>query len=408
MRSPPSPASRLQTVRKENLPNIFGVVRDEAGSPLHGALVRALHIASDIYQFVAGAETLEDGAYSLDGFLLDKRYMLVASAPGFASSASDVFQPEGEQAEIDFVLARIEVDAEVEAIISGAKAHAQKFRSGRFRYTAVSATGPIHYTDEQIERQIEKQERIFRSDPLITMSEEQIQSLLARERKQMVDQQQSNETSKGSYSGEYIFEGNNLHHIVLLYRGLILEKYVYENEETVFSNEGDRSSATIGGHSSQSELYSPLNHFLRLLSSLSAWEWRILDRQQAGGGMTYTLQRTIYETETEIEVVIFPEKGYYINEYKTRHKSGVTRRYSFADMKWNADLGGYYPSEIREESHSAIVDRTLTLSLDEVEFNKDYDDNIFKPVFEEGMRITDRRFDPPKRFIYRHPENESG
>ncbi len=392
-----------------SLPDVLGVVEDEAGNPLHGALVRAVQITSNVYQSdvreIAVAETLEDGAYSHSGFVLGKRYRLIASAQGFLESSSKAFDFERQRTEINFELSKdesveFEVDDELEAIFSGAKASADRFHSGRIVYTGVHVFQPIRYTDEQLIKFFRGQEKLYRSDPLMVMSEEQIQYALARDREQMLNAQIRTVASTGRFSGEYIFEGDNSYHYVFLYGKITYERYVYENKATVIEEQSGRKSARIqkAGRLNLSNLRSPLFQFLRLMSSLSSKKWRISDTQLTAGSMAYTLQTENYGTETEAQIL--PEKSYSISRYNMTSK-GLTMDYSFSNMKWSEDLGAYYPTEIREEA----ADRyTNIYHFEEVEFNKDYDDSIFKPVFEEGQTIYDGRFDPPRSYEYKTPE----
>jgi hypothetical protein len=106
---------------------------------------------------------------------------------------------------------------------------------------------------------------------------------------------------------------------------------------------------------------------------------------------------------------ILPERGYYVREIRySSSYNGLSATTRYAKMRWDPMLGAYYPGEIREEWHikkgPAPEWSTTTIILEEVEFNKDYDDDIFKPVFEEGTRITDQRFQPPKDFKYSYPD----
>jgi hypothetical protein len=73
--------------------DVFGVVRNEAGSPISGAEVKALQ-GSDYHR---GADistvTMKDGSYSLRGlhFPSSSPYQVVASTEGYAPASSGLF-----------------------------------------------------------------------------------------------------------------------------------------------------------------------------------------------------------------------------------------------------------------------------------------------------------------------------
>ena len=73
--------------------DVFGVIRDEKGNAMAGALVRALQIESGAKRYDATATTGSDGMYTLKGLHINSPflYKIIASAPGYAATYSEDF-----------------------------------------------------------------------------------------------------------------------------------------------------------------------------------------------------------------------------------------------------------------------------------------------------------------------------
>ncbi len=74
-------------------PEVRGVVTDDSGNPIGGATVRAIQADSGAKKADAAGVTNKDGSYVLKGLKFDcpYPYKVVASAPGFAPTPSELF-----------------------------------------------------------------------------------------------------------------------------------------------------------------------------------------------------------------------------------------------------------------------------------------------------------------------------
>lgn len=409
-------SAELRSATKEGLPDVSGVVEDEAGNPLRGALVRAIHIISEVYLYdVATTETPEDGKYSLDGLLSDNRYRLVASAPGFVSSASETFIFEEEQAEINFVLANApaaEDDApnEVETIISGIEASIERIRSGRIVYTREIMASPSRYTDEDIEMAVvnalERLQERGDSEEEIKWQIRELRAAMERSRRQ------TGWRSFYEAEGEYIFEGDNSYHVFTTVGSEHVQEAYVSGGKTICVDtyEGSRISATIvNGKIEYMRPYrNPLHDLITLPSNYfsnfrDSWEISSVGGPEGEGAYT------ISSDKPYLSITVLPEKEYYITNMTSImniHGSIRGNRWKFSKMRWDSNAGIFYPMEFLLEEFGAKKDRKERFEFIEVEFGKDYDDDIFKPEFQEGTVITDRRFDPYKKFKYTYPETD--
>ncbi len=88
--------------------DVFGVVRDEAGSPVNGAEVKAFQGSGLHYGAAILAKTAQDGEYSLSGlhFPSSNPYQVVALAEGYAPSFSGSFYLNDPPKRVDLILSK--------------------------------------------------------------------------------------------------------------------------------------------------------------------------------------------------------------------------------------------------------------------------------------------------------------
>jgi hypothetical protein len=99
---------------------------------------------------------------------------------------------------------------------------------------------------------------------------------------------------------------------------------------------------------------------------------------------------------------VVEEEGYFVKSYTfTSPPSDEGPNVLYASIEWSSSAGLHYPSKLTYIiQKDGIVKFKSVYELLKVELNRDYDDDIFKPVFKDGTTITDYRFIPEKQFTY--------
>jgi hypothetical protein len=440
------PAHTPPAAVKEDLPDVFGVVEDDLGNPLRGAVVRAILMASNIYDDdheVSAAETLTNGTYSHNGFALGNRYRLTASAQGFVSSSIEIPDFKEERTEINFVLTRnqpvrdkksgLEHD-ELKAIISGATASLAGYRSGRILYTMEDGVAPTHNSAEQIQDILKRYETSLKEKGF---SEDDVRSSVDEYRATLEEANNRTEWTHSSVEGEYVFEGENLYVSVrhlppsdgkILYIDVkhppplnaTQQRYINNGRDTVVAEgilmqEGKEvlvRYAEVGGpQSAGAGVDPPFRTVFQNRELLTKEGWRIADISKRGGGISYTLENTS-DSHWSDTLEISPEKQYTITEHRGQNinKPNIIFKYRYNNLTWDAATRMYYPREVITEGldlarpNDDQITYRKTYSVNEAVFNIDIPDETFVMPYIDGLVIKDYRFHPPKTYTLERPE----
>lgn len=437
----PHPQSSSEKLLDKKGPaDVFGIVKDEAGNPLQGAVVRAVQTTFELYTYdvreIARVETSEDGTYSLNGFAVDTRYRLAASAPGFLESASKAFRFKQKQTEIDFALKKAlsaqdkefttRAD-EVETILREARAYLDEYESGRITYSILETSSPVKLSEKEIEKAMKNYEELLRKKGF---PDDRIPVLLEDYRTVMEKQGRKTEWTHYGCLVEHIFDGQNFYTNVTYdeetrppdVSELYNTKYVRDGKETVIqeflrTKEDGRQewsrAAEVGrgpGGPTSHNLNGPFERLFFNKEYLT-WEgWELVGRGERDGVTVYTIEnKTVPHFVHTVEIA--PELGYAIVEHRQQRHTGSKTVYSwrYEDMTWDASAEMYYPANIIHESRGIAdggeerISRT-TWTLEDVELDIDIPDKTFEVPFIEGLNVTDYRFDPSKRYTHEYPD----
>lgn len=400
----------------EAQPAIFGIVEDEERNPIAGAIVQAMKATASVYDPEVFTCTGDDGAYSLSGIGLGDRCRLIASAWGFFPTDSGEFLFDSSPKEFNFVLKKWPSlpatdlpPGELEIILSKALASIEKIRNGRIVFVRYSAINK-RLSERGYKASIRSHTDFLRERGY---SEEEIEEKMSERIARWQEALTAEGFDEDVGEAEYCFEGEKAYGTYLLsIEGVPFKTYA----NYAYDNKNILVMTTLRDGRTQAEIRSgtiPIlvnvdSPFRALLKTIPALQKR--DQWNAALVATGTNGERIYNLtgatrDYRWSMQILPEKGHFIRGYNYTFGPGNAITAFFEDIKWDSEAGLYYPTKLTEiiESDGMIRHRTVHKIL-EVEFNKDYDDGIFKPVFEEGTRITDYRFSPPRQLTFQHPD----
>ncbi len=357
-------------------------------------------------------QSSKDGSYSLSGLTLGNSYELTASFPGFTSFSSGEFLLDDSPKEMDFTLAKIKLADEQEAelspdemaeILAGARASIEKIRSGRIVYERDPII-PRHQDEDNYYSYVKTETENLRNKG---WTDYQIQVEISEVKAEWEKRHDTGGNAHHEYAGEYIFEGNSsVHSVVTLSNPDRTETcYRYNNRIIVVETHFNGMTVTIhkGMTIPSMHLQSPLID-LKFVADMLRDQTRWIKPwiRETDGETGYSFERLQYPRDLyDSHLEIVPAKGHLTKNYGWISARGFARNIYFDNFRWSPEANLYYPTEItKAQEEQGVIGDMITLDFLEVEFNKDYDDTIFKPPLKEGAIIVDQRFSPTKKYVY--------
>ncbi|MBI4830332.1 MAG: hypothetical protein HY801_02015, partial [Candidatus Lindowbacteria bacterium] len=209
---------------------------------------------------------------------------------------------------------------------------------------------------------------------------------------------------------ECVFEGDNLYStLVRMHEGAPMAEdssYVYQNRTVhIRSSFGDSAKwaeireGTVPFLMEFDPPIRALRRFTRVLDERGIWKSTVLVAN-AGSERIYTLAAS--KTNYDCTMEVFGEEGYFVKSYTfTSPPSSEGPNVRYTNIDWTSNQGIHYPAKMTDIIQiDGIIKIRSILEFLKVELNKDYDDDIFQQVFQDGTAIIDYRFRPEKQFTY--------